>query len=82
MIAKDVAYLGLLPAAEMVLGKDGRGLVERVSALIRDLMDSNLPLPLICERLEGDFGVDFGDLAGAFLGLQTTPEHFQKGGRN
>ena len=39
MIQQDITYVGLLSAVEMVVGKEGRGLIERVAALIIDLED-------------------------------------------
>jgi hypothetical protein len=36
MIQKNVTYSGLLPAVEMVVGKEGKALVEQVAALIID----------------------------------------------
>jgi len=66
MIEKGITYFGLLPAVEMVVGKNGRGLIERVAALIIDLQRTNLPGSLICVRLSSDYGIDFSDLVVAF----------------
>jgi len=66
MIARNITYLQLLPAVEMVVEIEGKGLVERVVALILTLQRTCLPASLICVRLTGDFGTDFEDLVGAF----------------
>jgi hypothetical protein len=66
MIERDVTYLQLHAAVEMVVKSEGRGLVERVTGLIIDLQRAYLPASLICVRLTGDFGTDFEDIVVAF----------------
>jgi len=66
MIEKGVTYLQLLAAVEMVVGSEGRGLLERVVTLIMGLQKACLPASLICVRLTGDFGTDFEGLVVAF----------------
>jgi hypothetical protein len=66
MIERDVTYLQLHAAVEMVVKSEGKALLERVAGLIIDLQRAYLPASLICVRLTGDFGTDFEDIVVAF----------------
>lgn len=50
----------------MVVASEGRGLLERVVALILTLQRACLPASLICVRLTGGFGTDFEGLVRGF----------------